>query len=79
KMLAVISQGRAIIREFATFAILKKGKGKSIIRLYKKDKLKFIELFRANQEITQNAGKRFIRIDSKNIETYYSDKPSGGG
>lgn len=79
KMLAISSQGRVIIRDFASFALLKKGKGKSIIRLDKKDKLKFIELFRANQELTLNAGKRFIRIDSKNIETYYSDKPSGGG
>ncbi|MDE4957646.1 DUF2345 domain-containing protein, partial [Francisella tularensis subsp. holarctica] len=49
------------------------------IRLDKKDKLKLNELFRAKQELTLNAGKTFIRIDSKNIETYYSDKPTGGG
>ena len=70
KMLAISSQGRMIVRDFASFALLKKGKGKSIIKLDKKDKLKFIELFTANQELTLNAGKRFIRIDSKNIETY---------
>ncbi|GMN90004.1 DNA topoisomerase IV subunit A [Francisella sciaenopsi] len=79
KMLAVSSQGRAIIRDFESFAVLKKGKGKAIIKLDKKDKLKFIELFKPEQELTLNAGKRFIRIDNKNFETYYTDKPSGGG
>ena len=52
KMLAVSSQGRTVIRDFASFGILKKGKGKSIIRLDKKDKIKFIELFVAEQELT---------------------------
>ncbi len=79
KMLAVSSQGRVIIRDFESFAVLKKGKGKAIIKLDKKDKLKFIELFKPEQELTLNAGKRFIRIDNKNFETYYTDKSSGGG
>ncbi|MEY8673249.1 DNA topoisomerase IV subunit A [Francisella philomiragia] len=79
KMLAVSSQGRAIIRDFESFAVLKKGKGKAIIKLDKKDELKFIELFKLEQELTLSAGKRFIRIDNKNFETYYTDKPSGGG
>ncbi|AFJ43503.1 DNA topoisomerase IV subunit A [Francisella orientalis] len=79
KMLAVSSQGRAIIRDFESFAVLKKGKGKTIIKLDKKDKLKFIELFKPEQELTLNAGKRFIRIDNRNFETYYTDKSSGGG
>ncbi|WP_150466050.1 DNA topoisomerase IV subunit A [Francisella sp. SYW-2] len=79
KMLAVSSQGRTIIRDFESFAVLKKGKGKAIIKLDKKDKLKFIELFKPEQELTLSAGKRFIRIDNKNFETYYTDKPSGGG
>ncbi|MEY8768462.1 DNA topoisomerase IV subunit A [Francisella philomiragia] len=79
KMLAVSSQGRAIIRDFESFAVLKKGKGKAIIKLDKKDELKFIELFKPEQELTLSAGKRFIRIDNKNFETYYTDKPSGGG
>lgn len=79
KMLAVSSQGRTVIRDFASFGVLKKGKGKSIIRLDKKDKIKFIELFKSDQELTLSAGKRFIRIDNKNIDTYLTDKPSGGG
>lgn len=79
KMLAVSSQGIAVIRDFTSFAVLKKGKGKSIIKLDKKDKLKFIEVFESEQELTLSAGKRFIRIDNKNIDTYYTDKPSGGG
>ncbi|MDE4947162.1 DNA topoisomerase IV subunit A, partial [Francisella tularensis subsp. holarctica] len=76
---AVSSQCRAIFSDFASFALLKKVNVKSIIRLEKKDKLKFIELFRANQELKLNDGKRFILIDSKNIYKYYSDKTSGGG
>jgi topoisomerase-4 subunit A len=79
KMLGVSAQGRVIIRDFSSFALLKKGKGKSIIKLDKKDKLKYVELFSQQQELILNAGKRFIRIDNKNIETYYTDKPSGGG
>lgn len=79
KMLGVSSNGRTVIRDFANFAILKKGKGKSIIKLDKKDKLKFVELLSLEQEAILSAGKRFIRIDSKNIETYLTDKPSGGG
>ncbi|ASG68461.1 DNA topoisomerase 4 subunit A [Francisella halioticida] len=79
KMLGVSSNGRTVIRGFANFAILKKGKGKLIIRLDKRDKLRFVELLSSEQEAILNAGKRFIRIDNKNIETYLTDKPSGGG
>lgn len=79
KMLAVSAQGRTVIRDFSSFGVLKKGKGKTIIRLDKKDRLKFIELFESGQELILNAGKRFIRIDNKNIDTYFTDKPSGGG
>ncbi|GAB4224062.1 MAG: hypothetical protein Kow0076_6680 [Francisella sp.] len=76
KVIAISSQGRVVARDFNSFALLKKGKGKSIIKLDKKDKLKFVEIFTANQEIVLHAGKRFMHIDANN---YYTDKPSGGG
>ncbi|QLE78739.1 DNA topoisomerase IV subunit A [Francisella sp. Scap27] len=80
KVLLLSSQGRAVIRDFASFAIMKRGKGKSIIKLDKKDKLKFIKFFDPqNTEVILKAGKRFIRIDNKNIDTYSTDKASGGG
>ncbi len=48
--------------------------------MIKKDKLKYIQAFDSEtQEVVLSAGKRFIRIDNKNIETYLTDKPSGGG
>ncbi|KEI36005.1 topoisomerase IV, subunit A [Francisella sp. W12-1067] len=80
KALIISAQGRAVIRDFSTFAELKKGKGKPIIKLDKKDKVEYVELFDPeSQEVILNAGKRFIRIDNKNIDTYITDKTSGGG
>ncbi|AJC49291.1 DNA topoisomerase IV subunit A [Allofrancisella guangzhouensis] len=80
KALIISSQGRAVIRDFSTFIELKKGKGKSIIKLDKKDKVEHLELFDPeSQEVILNAGKRFIRVDNKNIDTYITDKPLGGG
>ena len=41
---------------------------------------RFVQAFNPEtQEVVLSAGKRFIRIDNKNIETYFTDKPSGGG
>ena len=80
KMLLVSILGIAVVREYESFALLKKGKGKTLIKLDKKDKLKYIQPFNLEtQEVILSAGKRFIRIDKKNIETYLTDKSSGGG
>jgi topoisomerase-4 subunit A len=79
-MLLVSILGIAVVREYESFALLKKGKGKALIKLEKKDKLKYIQPFNLEtQEVVLSAGKRFIRIDKKNIETYLTDKSSGGG
>jgi topoisomerase-4 subunit A len=80
KILLVSTQGVAAVRDYESFAILKKGKGKLLIKLEGKDKLKYIQAFNSEtQEVVLSAGKRFIRIDNKNIETYFTDKTTGGG
>ncbi len=80
KILLVSTQGIAVIRGYESFALIKKGKGKTLIKLDKKDKLKFVQAFNSEtQEVVLSAGKRFIRVDNKNIETYFTDKTTGGG
>ncbi|MFC4892187.1 DNA topoisomerase IV subunit A [Pseudofrancisella aestuarii] len=80
KAVFVTSEGRVAVRDHASFAIMKKGKGKSVIKVDKKEKVKFVCLFDSNkEEVVLNSGKRFMRINNKNFEEYFTDKTSGGG
>ena len=80
KTLIVTNQGRAVVRDFESFMVLKKGKGKPIVKLDEKDKLKYVVVFDIEtQEVNLNAGKKFIRIDRKNIDNYFTERLSGGG
>ena len=80
KAVVVSYKGRVIVRNFDGFSLLNKGKGKSIIKLDKNDKLKYVEFFDPDkEEVVLTAGKRFIRINKKNISEYFTDKSSCGG
>jgi topoisomerase-4 subunit A len=80
KVAIVTSDGRFVIRDFGSFAMMKRGKGKSVIKVDRKENVALIKIFDSRtMELVLKSGKRFMRINKKNLGDYFTNSGSGGG